>query len=34
MIRMLLRVLGDDYARAMRRTVVLMTITAVVEGLS
>ncbi|MEU5868758.1 ABC transporter ATP-binding protein [Nonomuraea sp. NPDC047529] len=34
MIRMLLRVLGDEYARAMRRTVVLMTITAVVEGLS
>ncbi|MFD0889233.1 ABC transporter transmembrane domain-containing protein, partial [Streptosporangium algeriense] len=34
MIRMLLRVLGDEYARAMRRTVILMTITAVVEGLS
>ncbi|GAA4083715.1 ABC transporter ATP-binding protein [Nonomuraea soli] len=34
MIRMLLRVLGDDYARAMRRTVALMTVTAVVEGLS
>ncbi|GAA2881252.1 ABC transporter ATP-binding protein [Streptosporangium fragile] len=33
MIRMLLRVLGDEYARAMRRTVALMTITAVVEGL-
>ncbi|MEV0152107.1 ABC transporter ATP-binding protein [Nonomuraea sp. NPDC050733] len=31
---MLLRVLGDEYARAMRRTVILMTITAVVEGLS
>ncbi|MEV4394788.1 ABC transporter transmembrane domain-containing protein [Nonomuraea sp. NPDC049607] len=31
---MLLRVLGDEYAAAMRRTVVLMTITAVVEGLS
>ncbi|MFG3437126.1 ABC transporter ATP-binding protein [Nonomuraea sp. NPDC047897] len=34
MIRMLLRVLGDEYARVMRRTVILMTITAVVEGLS
>ncbi|MFB4290054.1 ABC transporter ATP-binding protein [Nonomuraea sp. ATR24] len=34
MIRMLLRVLGPEYARAMRRTVALMTITAVVEGLS
>ncbi|MFI7537522.1 ABC transporter ATP-binding protein [Streptosporangium sp. NPDC049376] len=34
MIRMLLRVLGDEYARAMSRTVILMTITAVVEGLS
>ncbi|MFD0476360.1 hypothetical protein ACFQ0B_55165 [Nonomuraea thailandensis] len=34
MIRMLLRVLGDEYARAMRRTVILMTITAVAEGLS
>ncbi|GAA0930774.1 ABC transporter ATP-binding protein [Nonomuraea longicatena] len=34
MIRMLLRVLGDEYARAMRRTVILMTTTAVVEGLS
>jgi ATP-binding cassette subfamily B protein len=34
MIRMLLRVLGDEYARAMRRTVILMTITAVVEGSS
>ncbi|GAA3013478.1 hypothetical protein GCM10017559_40860 [Streptosporangium longisporum] len=34
MIRMLLRVLGREYARAMRRTVVLMTVTAVVEGLS
>ena len=34
MIRTLLRVLGDEYARAMRRTVILMTITAVVEGLS
>lgn len=34
MIRTLLRVLGPEYARAMRRTVALMTITAVVEGLS
>ncbi|QBS40763.1 ABC transporter ATP-binding protein [Nocardia sp. CS682] len=34
MIRMLLRVLGNEYARPMRRTVALMTITAVVEGLS
>ncbi|MGK5553503.1 ABC transporter ATP-binding protein [Actinomadura kijaniata] len=34
MIPMLLRVLGDEYARAMRRTVILMTITAVVEGSS
>ncbi|MEV0196498.1 ABC transporter ATP-binding protein [Nonomuraea sp. NPDC050691] len=34
MIRMLLRVLGNEYAQAMRRTVVLMTATAVAEGLS
>ncbi|WP_049565080.1 ABC transporter ATP-binding protein [Nonomuraea sp. SBT364] len=34
MIRMLLRVLGHEYARAMRRTVALMTITAMAEGLS
>lgn len=34
MIRTLLRVLGPEYARAMRRTVALMTITALVEGLS
>ncbi|MGI5154103.1 ABC transporter ATP-binding protein [Microbispora sp. CA-102843] len=34
MIRLLLRVLGHEYARAMRRTVVLMTITAMAEGLS
>ncbi|MFI7004657.1 ABC transporter ATP-binding protein [Nocardia sp. NPDC050175] len=34
MIRMLLQVLGHDYARTMRRTIALMTITAVVEGLS
>ncbi|MFY1690332.1 ABC transporter ATP-binding protein [Plantactinospora sp. WMMB782] len=34
MIRMLLRVLGDEYARPMRRTVARMTVTAVVEGLS
>jgi len=34
MIRMLLRVLGPEYARAMRRTMALMTITAVAEGLS
>jgi ATP-binding cassette subfamily B protein IrtB len=33
MIRMLLRVLGDEYAQPMRRTVALMTTTAVVEGL-
>ncbi|MFD9940017.1 ABC transporter ATP-binding protein [Nonomuraea sp. NPDC059023] len=31
---MLLRVLGDEYARPLRRTVVLMTATAVAEGLS
>ncbi|GGQ45835.1 ATP-binding cassette subfamily B protein [Actinomadura coerulea] len=34
MIRMLLRVLGHDHARPVRRTVALMTITAIVEGLS
>lgn len=34
MIRMLLRVLGPEYARSMRRTVALMTTTAIVEGLS
>ncbi|WP_067170147.1 ABC transporter ATP-binding protein [Microtetraspora niveoalba] len=34
MIRLLLRVLGDEYARVMRRTVALMTITAVAEGAS
>ncbi|MFI6927781.1 ABC transporter ATP-binding protein [Nonomuraea spiralis] len=34
MIRMLLRVLGHEYAQPVRRTVALMTTTAVVEGLS
>ncbi|MFI1190984.1 ABC transporter ATP-binding protein [Streptomyces californicus] len=34
MIRLLLRVLGHEYARPLRRTVALMTLTAVVEGLS
>ncbi|TMR12054.1 ABC transporter ATP-binding protein [Nonomuraea turkmeniaca] len=34
MIRMLLRVLGDQYAQPMRRTVALMTTTAIAEGLS
>ncbi|MEV0381124.1 ABC transporter ATP-binding protein [Nonomuraea sp. NPDC050643] len=34
MIRMLLRVLGHEYARPMRRTVALMTTTAMAEGLS
>ncbi|MFD7784218.1 ABC transporter ATP-binding protein [Streptomyces nojiriensis] len=34
MIRMLLRVLGHAYARPVRRTVALMTTTALVEGLS
>ena len=34
MIRMLLRVLGHEYAPPVRRTVGLMTTTAVVEGLS
>lgn len=34
MIRMLLRVLGPEYARPVRRTVTLMTVTAITEGLS
>lgn len=34
MIRMLLRVLGPEYAGPVRRTVALMTTTAIVEGLS
>ncbi|MEU4433264.1 ABC transporter ATP-binding protein [Nocardia rhamnosiphila] len=34
MIRMLLRVLGPEYARPVRRTVALMTVTAVAEGFS
>ncbi len=34
MIRMLLRVLGHEYAQPVRRTVTLMTVTAIVEGLS
>jgi ATP-binding cassette, subfamily B, bacterial IrtB/YbtQ len=34
MIRMLLRVLGHEYSQPIRRTVALMTATAVVEGLS
>lgn len=34
MIPLLLRVLGAEYARPVRRTVALMTVTAVVEGLS
>lgn len=34
MIRTLLRVLGHEYARPVRRTMILMTVTAVVEGLS
>ncbi|TDC27314.1 ABC transporter ATP-binding protein [Streptomyces sp. 8K308] len=34
MIRMLLRVLGPEYARPVRRTVALMTATSVAEGLS
>ncbi|MCO1659331.1 ABC transporter ATP-binding protein [Pseudonocardia humida] len=34
MIRLLLRVLGHEHARPVRRTVALMTVTAVVEGLS
>lgn len=34
MIRMLLRVLGTEYARPVRRTVALMTTAAVLEGLS
>lgn len=34
MIRLLLRVLGREYARPVRRTVALMTVTAIAEGLS
>ncbi|MEV4083694.1 ABC transporter ATP-binding protein [Nonomuraea fuscirosea] len=34
MIRMLLRVLGHHYARPVRRTIALMTATAIAEGLS
>jgi ATP-binding cassette, subfamily B, bacterial IrtB/YbtQ len=34
MIRLLLRVLGRDYAAPMRRTIALMTLTAIAEGLS
>ncbi|WP_318209381.1 MULTISPECIES: ABC transporter ATP-binding protein [unclassified Streptomyces] len=34
MIRLLLRVLGHEYARPVRRTVALMTMTSLVEGLS
>ncbi|GAA4528701.1 MULTISPECIES: ABC transporter ATP-binding protein [Nonomuraea] len=34
MIRMLMRVLGPEYAGPVRRTVALMTVTAMVEGLS
>ncbi|MGY2149477.1 ABC transporter ATP-binding protein [Nocardia gipuzkoensis] len=34
MIRTLLRVLGDEYAQPVRRTVALMTTTAIAEGLS
>ncbi|QIS15544.1 ABC transporter ATP-binding protein [Nocardia arthritidis] len=34
MIRMLLRVLGTEYAGPVRRTIALMTVTAVAEGLS
>lgn len=34
MIRTLLRVLGPDYAPPVRRTIALMTLTAVAEGLS
>lgn len=34
MIRLLLRVLGNEYARPVRRTIALMTTTAVAEGLS
>lgn len=34
MIRLLLRVLGNEYARPVRRTMALMTATAVVEGLT
>ncbi|MFI6955047.1 ABC transporter ATP-binding protein [Nocardia sp. NPDC050408] len=34
MIRMLLRVLGPEYAKPVRRTLILMTTTAIAEGLS
>jgi ATP-binding cassette subfamily B protein len=34
MIRMLLRVLGRSYARPVRRTIAVMTVTALLEGLS
>ncbi|WP_314219519.1 ABC transporter ATP-binding protein [Streptomyces zaehneri] len=34
MIRLMLRVLGDEHARPLRRTLTLMTVTAVAEGLS
>jgi ATP-binding cassette subfamily B protein len=34
MIRMLLRVLGHEYAQPVRRTMTLMTVTAIAEGLS
>ncbi|WP_020390802.1 ABC transporter ATP-binding protein [Kribbella catacumbae] len=34
MIRLLLRVLGHEYARPVRRTLALMTVTAIAEGLS
>jgi ATP-binding cassette subfamily B protein IrtB len=34
MIRMLLHVLGREYSRPLRRTVALMTVTAIAEGLS
>ena len=34
MIRMLLRVLGEQYSRPLRRTTALMTATAIIEGLS
>ncbi|MFE1787702.1 ABC transporter ATP-binding protein [Streptomyces sp. NPDC059525] len=34
MIRLMLRVLGDEHARPLRRTLTLMTATAVAEGLS
>ncbi len=34
MIPMLLRVLGENYARPVRRTIALMVVTAIAEGLS